>query len=196
MTKRQERAIAEIKESLRVKQALIDRAGILVEIADQIALALVKGNKVVLFGNGGSAADAEHLATELAGRFMKDRAPLAAVALNSSTTALTAIANDYGYENVFSRQVSGLVKTGDVVVGISTSGNSKNVIAGLEEAKRKHAVTVAFTGSGGKLREIAQYVLDVPSRQTPRIQECHITAGHIVCSLVEEALFGGGRAKR
>jgi D-sedoheptulose 7-phosphate isomerase len=165
---------------------------VLLAIAVEMAKALKNGNKVVLFGNGGSAADAEHIATELSGRFARDRAPLAAIALSASTTTVTAIANDYGYEMVFSRQVRGIAKAGDVVVGISTSGESNNVILGIEEANRIGAVTVAFTGARGRLSKVAQIVLTVPSRETPRIQEVHILAGHIVCGLVEDALFGPG----
>jgi D-sedoheptulose 7-phosphate isomerase len=185
-----QKVVRQVEDSIRVKRSLAENADALLEIADQMARALKNGNKVVLFGNGGSAADAEHIATELAGKFARDRAPLATMALSASTTAITAIANDYGYENVFARQVKGLVRPGDVVVGISTSGQSQNVIMGIEEANRLGAVTVAFSGNTGRLRKIARYVLEVPSKDTPRIQEAHITAGHIICGLVEDALFG------
>ena len=187
-----EKVLKQVEDSIRVKKSLVEHADVLLAIAGEMAKALKNGNKVVLFGNGGSAADAEHIATELAGKFIKDRAPLAALALSASTTTLTAIANDYGYEHVFSRQVRGLVRSGDVVIGISTSGESNNVILGIEEANRLGAVTVAFSGASGRLNKIARHTLAVPSKETPRVQETHITAGHIICGLVEEALFGAG----
>ena len=145
---------------------------------------------MLLFGNGGSAADAQHIACELGGKFYLDRAPLPVIALTTNTSSLTAIGNDYSYEEIFARQVRGLAKQGDIVVGISTSGNSPNVLRGIEEAKQLGAITVAFTGQGGRLKELAEYVLSVPSSDTPRIQEAHITAGHIICYLVEDTLFG------
>ena len=180
----------QIEESISLKKYLQLDAAVLMTIAEQIAEALRKGNTVFLFGNGGSAADAQHIASELTGKFYLDRPPLPAIALTTNTSSLTAIANDYGFENVFARQLSGLVKKGSVVIGISTSGISPNVVLGIEEAKRLGAVTIAFTGQGGKLKEVADYVLSIPSTDTPRIQEAHITAGHIICYLVEEALFG------
>jgi D-sedoheptulose 7-phosphate isomerase len=149
-----------------------------------------RGNKVLLFGNGGSAADAEHIACELAGKFYLTREPLPAIALSANSAALTAIANDFGYHEVFSRQLRGLLDKGDVVIGISTSGSSTNVVSAIEEARKKGAITVALIGKEGKLRQIAEYVLGVPSTDTPRIQEAHITAGHIICYLVERSLFG------
>jgi D-sedoheptulose 7-phosphate isomerase len=185
--------IKQIKDSILVKRHLQKDAKLIKAIAEQIVQAFQRGNKVLLFGNGGSAADAQHIAAELAGKFYLDREPLPALALTTNTSSLTAIANDYSYETVFARQVRGLVKEGDVVIGISTSGNSKNVILGIEEAKRCGAVTVAFTGQGGKFKSLVDYVLSIPSKDTPRIQEAHILAGHIVCYLVEEALFGESR---
>ena len=182
--------VRQIEESIELKKALISQTDIILEIAAQITQALRSGNKVLLFGNGGSAADAQHIACELAGKFYLDRDPLPAIALTTNTSSLTAIANDYGYQEVFARQLRGVVMKGDIVIGISTSGSSLNVIAGLEEAKRCGATTIAFTGQGGKLEEIAEYVLSIPSTDTPRIQEAHITAGHIIVYLVEEALFG------
>lgn len=182
--------IKQIEDSIELKRYLQKETKTLRTIADQIVSALQKGNKVILFGNGGSAADAQHIACELAGKFYLDRAPLPAIALTTNTSSLTAIGNDYGYGEIFARQVKGLVKEGDVVIGISTSGNSPNVLLGIEEAKQLGATTVAFTGQGGRLKELAEYVLSVPSIDTPRIQETHITAGHIVCYLVEQALFG------
>lgn len=142
--------------------------------------------KVVLFGNGGSAADAQHIAAELVGRFKKERPSMPALALTTNTSALTAIANDYDYATVFSRQVQALVNKNDVVVGISTSGNSPNVIRGLKAAKHKGARTIALTGNTGKLKELADLALCVPSKNTPRIQEVHILIGHILAHLIEE----------
>jgi len=180
----------QIEESVELKKALITKTDLILEIASQIIQAFRRGNKMLLFGNGGSAADAQHIACELAGKFYLDRDPLPAIALTTNTSSLTAIANDYGYQGIFARQLQGVVTKGDIVIGISTSGSSPNVIKGIEEAKRCGAITVAFTGQGGKLKEIAEYVLSIPSTNTPRIQEAHITAGHIIAYLVEEALFG------
>ena len=162
-------------------------------IADQLIQALRNGNKVLLFGNGGSAADAQHIAAELSGKYTRHRDPLPAIALTTNTSSLTAIANDYGYEAVFARQLQALVAEGDIVIGISTSGSSPNVLLAMEEAKRRGAITIALTGQGGKLKELADYVLSVPSTKTPRIQEAHITIGHIICHLVEEEIFGEGQ---
>ena len=181
--------VKQIEDSIKLKRYLQKEAKNLVAMADLLVNAFRKGNKVLLFGNGGSAADAQHIACELAGKFYLDRPPLPAIALTTNTSALTAIGNDYGYEEVFVRQVKSLVKRGDVVIGISTSGNSPNVLRGVEEAKRLGATTIAFTGRGGKLKKLADYVLSIPSVDTPRIQEVHITAGHIICYLVEETLF-------
>jgi len=182
--------LRQIEESIKLKSYLQRDAKNLLTIADLLVRAFKKGNKVVLFGNGGSAADAQHIACELAGKFYLDREPLPAIALTTNTSALTAIGNDYGYEEVFARQVKSLVKQGDIVIGISTSGNSPNVLRGVDEAKRLGATTIALTGRGGRLKELADYVLSIPSADTPRIQEAHITAGHIICYLVEQALFG------
>ena len=181
--------VKQIEDSIKLKKYLQQEAKNLMAMADLLVNAFRKGNKVLLFGNGGSAADAQHIACELAGKFYLDRAPLPAIALTTNTSALTAIGNDYGYEKVFARQVKSLVKQGDVVIGISTSGNSPSVLRGVEEAKHLGATTIAFTGRGGKLKKLADHVLSVPSVDTPRIQEAHITAGHIICYLVEQALF-------
>ncbi len=186
--------IAELlEESTRVKKELCGQTSELEKI-ERVSKAVVKalknGCKVVLFGNGGSAADAQHIACELAGRFKKERRGLPAISLTTNTSALTAIANDYSYDEVFSRQVEGIVGKGDIVVGISTSGNSINVIKGMEAAKRRGALTVGLTGStGGKLGKVVDICIRVPSNDTPRIQEAHITIGHIICQLVEEGLF-------
>ena len=186
--------VKQIEDSIELKKYLRQETKNLVAMADLLVDAFRKGNKVLLFGNGGSAADAQHIACELAGKFYLDRDPLPAIALTTNTSSLTAIANDYSYEEVFVRQVKGLVKQGDVVIGISTSGNSPNVLRGIEEAKRLGVTTIAFTGRGGRLSELADYVLSIPSGDTPRIQEAHITAGHIICYLVEQALFGNRKS--
>ena len=190
MEDRMSAVVRQIEDSIVLKRALIDQTDVILKVADRITQALRSGNKVILFGNGGSAADAQHIASELAGKLYIDREPLAAVSLTTNTSSLTAIANDYEYREVFARQLKALAKDGDVAIGISTSGDSPNVVAAIEEAKRCGVVTVAFVGQGGKLGEIAEYVLSVPSTDTPRIQEAHILAGHIICYLVEEALFG------
>jgi D-sedoheptulose 7-phosphate isomerase len=154
-----------------------------------IARALKNGKKVVLFGNGGSAADAQHIACELAGRFKLERRGLPAIALTTNTSTITAIANDYGYDKVFSRQVEAIVDKGDIVIGISTSGKSPNVIEGVKAAKEHGAITVGLTGAeGGRLEKVVDICIKVPSDDTPRIQETHITIGHIICQLVEESL--------
>ncbi len=183
-----------LEESARVKLALAK--GNIAEIERMVSLivtAVKAGGKVVLFGNGGSAADAQHLAGELVGRFKLERRALPAIALTTNTSILTAMANDCGYETVFSRQVEALVSEKDVVIAISTSGNSPNVIEAVKAAKKKGARTIGLTGgSGGKLAEVADLVITVPSNDTPRIQEAHITIGHIVCELVERELAGTG----
>ncbi|RLC93219.1 MAG: phosphoheptose isomerase [Chloroflexi bacterium] len=182
--------VSHLQDSAALKTALIGQKDLIVQIANLLTEAFRKGNKVLLFGNGGSAADAQHIACELSGKFYRHRDPLPAIALTTNTSALTAIANDYDYAEVFSRQVRGLAREGDVAIGISTSGDSPNVIRGLQEARHCGAVTVAFSGQGGRLGEEADHVLSVPSTDTPRIQEAHITAGHIICYLVEKELFG------
>ncbi len=147
------------------------------------------GGKLIFFGNGGSAADAQHIAAELVARLSRTRRALAAVALTTNTSTLTAIANDNSFDEVFSRQVEAFVRPGDVLIGLSTSGNSKNVLRGLEEGNRKKALTVGWTGeSGGKLPEVVELCLRIPSSDTQRIQECHITVGHILCGMVEDLI--------
>ena len=182
--------IKQIEDSIQLKRHLQREAKTLKILAEQIVQAFRRGNKVLLFGNGGSAADAQHIAAEFAGKFYLDREPLPALALTTNTSSLSAIANDHGFETIFAHQVRGLVKKGDVAIGISTSGTSPNVLLGIEEAKRCGAVTIAFTGQEGKLNDLADYVLSIPSKDTPRVQETHITAGHIICYLVEQMLFG------
>lgn len=159
------------------------------QAADLIAGALKSGGAVFLFGNGGSAADAQHFACELVGRFLKDRPPLRAEALAADAATMTAVANDYGYEMIFARQLAGKARKGDVAVALSTSGDSPNVIAALDKARQIGMAIVAMTGSaGGRCAEFADVLLDVPSRCTPRVQEAHVVIYHILCELIEEAI--------
>lgn len=165
------------------------------EQIETVALACIKallaGNKIMFCGNGGSAADAQHLAAELVSRFSYDRPALAAMALTVDTSALTAIGNDYGYEHSFSRQVAAVGSQGDVLIGISTSGRSKNVLAALKEARAKKIITIGFLGRDGRdIGEICDHQINIPSDETPHIQEGHITAGHLICALIEEEFFG------
>ena len=181
-------------ESIEVKKKAVDvNLKNIVKIVECIQRSLKDGGKILFFGNGGSAADSQHIAAEFIGRFKKERKSLPAIALTTDTSILTAIGNDYGFEYIFERQVDALVNRQDVVVGISTSGNAENVSRGLQKAKEKGATTIAFTGrTGGKLQEISHAVdifLQVPSDSTQRIQEAHITVGHIVCGLVEKEIF-------
>ena len=177
-----------LEESARLKTAIAKNMIGDIEAMIKLIIAAYKaGGKVVLFGNGGSAADAQHIACELVGRFKLERRALPAIALTTDTSILTAVANDYGYEAVFSRQVDALVNENDVVIGISTSGHSPNVIEAIKLAKIKGAKTIVLTASnGGQLAEVADLALIVPSDSAPRIQEAHITIGHIVCELVEK----------
>ncbi len=181
----------ELQESIRVKESLLSSSiETINKIANLLVNALRNGNTVYLMGNGGSAADAQHIAAELVGRFKKERRALPAHSLTTNTSILTAIANDYSYDVCFSRQVEAFVKKGDIVFGLSTSGNSANILKAVLLAKEKGAVTVGFTGeNGGELKDAADICLMVPSSNTPRIQECHITVGHILCSVVERELF-------
>ena len=181
-----------IKRSIQTKNELLKTH---VEAIGQIANAMINaymhGNKVLWFGNGGSAADAQHLACELVSRFYLERKALASIALTTNTSELTAIANDYDFNRIFARQVEALVNSGDVVIGITTSGNSPNVIEGINEAKRLGAITVGFTGAtGGELKKHVDYLLAIPSEETPHIQEAHIMVGHIICYIIEKELFG------
>lgn len=190
---RTERDVArQIVESIKVKEEVLGTyRRVIAEIAGTMVNAYKKGKKVVWFGNGGSAADAQHLAGELLGKFYLKRKPLPSLSLTVNTSVLTAIGNDFGFETIFQKQVEAFVEKGDVVVGLSTSGASQNVILGLREAKRKGAVTVGLTGeSGGKMKGLVDYLIAVPSTDTPRIQEAHITIGHVICSIVERELFG------
>jgi D-sedoheptulose 7-phosphate isomerase len=161
----------------------------LIAAADALVAAYRAGHKALFFGNGGSAADAQHLAAEFLGRYLQRRAPLPALALNANSSAVTAIGNDYGFEEVFARQLEALAAPGDVAVGISTSGNSPSVLQAITRARRLGLFTIALTGaSGGRLVGLADISIRVPSEETPRIQECHILAGHALCDAVERAL--------
>jgi D-sedoheptulose 7-phosphate isomerase len=160
-------------------------------VAELTAEAYLRGNKLLLFGNGGSAADAQHIAAELVGKYYLHRQALPAEALTVNTSALTAIGNDYAFDQIFARQLEALGNSGDVAIGLSTSGNSPNVLEGFLGAKRKGMLTIGLTGEdGGQLKALVDYCICVPSRDTPRIQEAHILIGHILCELVEQALFG------
>ena len=183
-----------IEESVAAKQAILNDQAFLSRIetaAEIITTSLRNGGKIHFCGNGGSAADAQHLAAELSGRFYFDRPPLNAEALHCNTSYLTAVGNDYGYDLIFSRLLRGTAKAGDVIVGISTSGNSKNILNAFEVAKEMGVKIIAMTGeTGGKMKDFADILLNVPSTDTPRIQESHIMIGHIVCELVETEMFG------
>ena len=183
-----------IEASIKVKQQLLLNDEIINTVNDCVGVmvaAFKKGNKVLFCGNGGSASDAQHLAAEFSGRFYKDRDALPAEALHCNTSYLTAVANDYSYDVIYSRLVKGIGNKGDVLVGLSTSGNSKNIVAAFETAKEKGMITIGFTGeSGGIMKSISDYLLNVPSFDTPRIQESHIMLGHIICEMVEEQYFG------
>ena len=190
--------LKEIDESVEAKQRLgRDCLEDIVAVADAITISLRSGGKVVLFGNGGSAADAQHIAAEFVGKFATERPALNSIALTTNTSILTAIGNDFGFDEVFSRQVAAQVSAGDVVMGISTSGRSKNVIKGVQKARESGAKTVALTGSnGGELARLCDYRITVPSTNTQRIQECHILVGHILCMLVETDLAGSSAVRR
>jgi D-sedoheptulose 7-phosphate isomerase len=176
-----------VKEKILNDPALLD---IIEKTANEIILSLKNGGKVLFCGNGGSAADAQHLAAELSGRYYYDRDPLPAEALHVNTSFLTAVANDYGYDEVYSRMVKGIGKRGDILVSLSTSGNSKNIIKALETATKLGMITIGFTGAtGGKMKNLCCYLINVPSDDTPRIQESHIMIGHIICEIVESKIF-------
>lgn len=184
-----------IADSLAVKQRILADQALQEAIAGVARIcigALQRGNKIMLAGNGGSAADSQHIAAEFVSRFAYDRPGLPSIALTTDSSILTAIGNDYGYEHVFSRQVEANGRAGDVFIGISTSGNSKNVLRAVEKAKELGIITVGFCGTGGKLKDNCDHALCAPSSDTPRIQESHILIGHIVCALCECALFPDG----
>jgi len=188
-----------ISSSISVKQAVLadDQLTATVEkVTDVIVKAFRAGHKVLFCGNGGSAADAQHLAAEFSGRFYTDRDALPSEALHVNTSYLTAVANDYSYDVVYSRMIKGIGRKGDVLVGLSTSGNSTNILLAFEQARENGMITVAFTGAtGGKMKGMVDYLINVPSTDTPRIQESHILLGHIVCQLVEEKYFNATGGK-
>jgi len=183
-----------IKASIDVKQQLLADESLIHQIqtvTDVITKAFQNGNAVYFAGNGGSAADAQHLAAEFSGRFYKDRKALPSDALHCNSSYLTAVANDYSFDVIYARLLEGLAKPGDVLVGISTSGNSGNIVKAFEMAKKIGVTTIGFTGqNGGKLKDLGDYLINVPSNTTPRIQESHILVGHIICELVEINIFG------
>jgi D-sedoheptulose 7-phosphate isomerase len=187
------RIIEAINESIEVKQKILANSFLISEIR-KVSVACTnafsRGNKVLLCGNGGSAADAQHLAAELSGRFYYDRPPLPAEALHVNSSYLTAVANDYSYDDVYARMVKATGRKGDILLGFSTSGNSNNIIRAFEAARELSITTVGLTGeTGGKLATVCDFLINIPSIDTPRIQEAHITVGHIICELVESTLF-------
>lgn len=180
-------ASVSVKEQILKDETMLDTVA---RCSEAITQAFKNGNKVLFCGNGGSAADAQHLAAEFSGRFYTDRKALPAEALHVNTSYITAVANDYSYDVVYSRMIDGIGRPGDVVVGLSTSGNSGNILKAFESARKIGMITVGFTGAtGGKMKDLSDYLLNVPSTDTPRIQESHILLGHIICQLVEEAYF-------
>lgn len=190
----QQKIISIIQASIKVKEQLLLDEKLLAQINTVVKVltqAFQNGNSVYFAGNGGSAADAQHLAAEFSGRFYKDRKALPSEALHCNTSYLTAVANDYSYEVIYARLIEGITKPGDVLVGMSTSGNSGNIVKAIEMAKMKQVITVGLTGDdGGKMKNISDYLINVPSSDTPRIQESHILVGHIICELVELNIFG------
>jgi len=179
-----------LKESIKAKENFVDRhLGLIIKGTEVLSECIASGHKILIFGNGGSAADSQHIAAEFVNRFMVERSPLPAIALTTDTSIITAIGNDYGFDQIFSKQVEALGKKGDVAIGISTSGNSKNVIKAVKEANKAGLITMALTGRGGELAECADIIYRVESDSTGRIQEVHITLGHILCELVERSLF-------
>jgi D-sedoheptulose 7-phosphate isomerase len=182
-----------IGASISVKQEILQDDTMLKttqQVVDAIVKAFRSGNRVYFAGNGGSAADAQHLAAEFSGRFYTDRLALPAEALHCNTSYLTAVANDYSFDEIYARLIRGIAHSGDVLVGLSTSGNSGNIIKAFEAAREKKVITIGFTGaSGGKLKQLSDYLFNIPSTDTPRIQESHILLGHIVCELVEKEYF-------
>jgi D-sedoheptulose 7-phosphate isomerase len=182
-----------IKASIDTKQSVLQNEGLLKTIeasVDVIVNAFRNGNRVYFCGNGGSAADAQHLAAEFSGRFYTNRKALPAEALHCNTSYLTAVANDYGFDEIYSRLIDGIGEAGDVLVGLSTSGTSANITKAFETAKKKEMITIGFTGkSGGNMKPLCDHLVNIPSTDTPRIQESHIMVGHIICQLVEEKYF-------
>ncbi|WP_376798285.1 D-sedoheptulose 7-phosphate isomerase [Campylobacter jejuni] len=183
-------------DSILVKEQILKDENLITLIKNaslEVIKAYKNGNKTLLAGNGGSAADAQHIAGEFVSRFYFDRPGIASIALTTDTSVLTAIGNDYGYENLFARQIQAQGVKGDVFIGISTSGNSKNILKALELCKQKEIISIGLSGaSGGAMNELCDYCIKVPSTCTPRIQEAHILIGHIICAIIEEELFGKG----
>lgn len=192
-----EKILKEFKESISVKEKFIQgHLEMIVEVSNAIAGTFNEGNKLILFGNGGSASDASHIAGEFVNRFKRERPGLPAIALNTDMAVITSIANDYDYSEIFARQLKSLAVEGDLVIAITTSGHSQNVLKAMDAAKKKKLKSVVFTGSKGeKLASKATYAFVVPSDNTPRIQETHITLGHVLCLMVEEILFEEPRKK-
>jgi len=182
-----------IGASINVKQQILqdeDLLKIISKVVDEIVVAFRNGKRIYFCGNGGSAADAQHLAAEFSGRFYKNRRALPAEALHCNTSYLTAVSNDYGFDVVYSRIIEGIGEKGDLLVGLSTSGNSANIVKAFEAAHEKGMITIGFTGlTGGAMKSVSDYLINIPSADTPRIQESHITIGHVVCQLVEEKYF-------
>jgi D-sedoheptulose 7-phosphate isomerase len=193
-----EKILKAFEESIKIKEKFVEEKNIdkIIEVARAIANSFNDGKKLILFGNGGSATDASHIAAEFVNRFKKDRPGLPAIALNTDMAVITSIANDYDFSEIFAKQLKSLADSGDIVIAISTSGNSPNVLKAMDVAKKKRLTTVAFTGSKGeRLASKATYSFIVPSDSTPRIQETHITLGHVICQMVEEILFEAPRKK-
>ncbi len=179
-----------LKNAIADHQAMFAKLGDLIpqicQVAEELKACIKRGGKILLMGNGGSAADSQHIAAEIVGRFKKERRGLAAIALTTDTSIITSVGNDYGYDYIFARQIEALCRPEDVVIGITTSGNSKNVVAAIEEANKLGATTIGLTGgSGGKMNELCKYNLVMPSSETARVQEAHIFVGHSLCDLLE-----------
>lgn len=193
-----EKIIKAFEESILVKQKFIEEKNIekIIEVSKTIAGSFSEGHKLILFGNGGSSTDASHIAAEFINRFKKERPGLPAIALNTDMAVITSIANDYDFSEIFAKQLKAIADDGDVVIAISTSGNSPNIIKAMDVAKRKKLITIAFTGlKGEKFASKATFAFVVPSDNTARVQETHITIGHVICQMVEEILFEAPRKK-
>ena len=190
-----EKILKIFKESMDVKRQFVEaNVDTIIEASNLLADAFNRGNKLLLFGNGGSACDASHIAAEFVNRFKKERPAFPAIALNTDMAVLTSISNDYDYVNIFARQLKALAQDGDVIIAISTSGNSPNVIKAVDVARKRKLTTIAFTGAkGDRIAAKCDYVFAVPSTDTPRVQETHITLGHVLCQMVEEILFESHR---
>jgi D-sedoheptulose 7-phosphate isomerase len=188
--------ISQIEDSYKLKKKMLEDEqliNLIKEVSLKIIFSFKSNNKILLAGNGGSAADAQHIAAEFVSKFYIDRPGLAAIALTTDTSILTAIGNDYGYQNLFSRQIQSLANKGDVFLAYSTSGDSDNIIKALEECKKRSVISIGLTGSKkGRMNELCDYCICIPSEDTPRIQEGHALVGHLICSVVEESLFGKG----